>query len=240
MTFFRIKSMRILPLIVCATMLLSACQTTAVYTSDVLKRQDENLSVLIMPMDVTLKEMSFGGALAVRADWSENATNHLQSALDTFLAKQNANTIPYAQTSDAEGPKSPDVQLVKLFSTVAQSIAVHQYNPAFQLPSKEEAFDWTLGPDVMRLAASHDADYALFISVEDSYASAERVVAMAAAAILFGVSLQGGRQQGYAALVDLRTGDVAWFNQLFRGTGDIRTAEPAHETITALMSEFPK
>ncbi len=240
MTFFRKKSMRVLPLMMCTMLLLSACQTTAVYTSDVLKRQDENLSILVMPMDVTLTEMSFGGALAVRADWSENATDHLQNALNEFLAKLNANTIPYTQTSVAESPKSPDVQLVKLFSTVAKTISVHHYNPAMQLPSKEEAFDWTLGPDVMRLAASHDADYALFISVEDSYASAERVVAMAAAAILFGVSLQGGRQQGYAALVDLRTGDVAWFNQLFRGTGDIRTAEPAHETINALMTEFPK
>ena len=89
------------------------------------------------------------------------------------------------------------------------------------------------------MAQNHDADYALFITVRDSYASAERAAAIVIGALL-GVGLQCGIQSGYAALVDLKTGDVAWFNFLARGGGDIRTEQPAHETITTLLTDFPK
>jgi hypothetical protein len=61
---------------------------------------------------------------------------------------------------------------------------------------------------------------------------------MVAAAIL-GVGLQGGSQVGFASLVDLRSGDVVWFNQIYRPTGDMRTAEPAAETVKILHAGFP-
>jgi hypothetical protein len=46
-------------------------------------------------------------------------------------------------------------------------------------------------------------------------------------------------QTGYASLVDLSTGRVVWFNQLLRGSGDLRDEENAAETIEALLREFP-
>jgi len=53
------------------------------------------------------------------------------------------------------------------------------------------------------------------------------------------VALGGGVQVGYASLVDLRNGDVVWFNKLQRGFGDLREAGPAKESIEALMSDYP-
>jgi len=61
------------------------------------------------------------------------------------------------------------------------------------------------------------------------------MVAMAA----LGIGITGGVQVGYASLVDLRSGQVVWFNQLTRPYGDLRQAEPARETIEALLSGFP-
>ena len=82
------------------------------------------------------------------------------------------------------------------------------------------------------------ADYALFISIRDSYASAERKAAMVAMALL-GVGLAGGSQVGYASLVDLRDGRLVWFNALRRGTGDLRESGSAEETLDALLQAFP-
>lgn len=240
MKFIVSKISRPIAIALTATIFLSACQTTAVYTSDVLKRKDPSLKVLIMPMDVELSEMALSGMTSVRADWSEAAHKNLSTALDEFLRERRAETIKYVTPISELDPKSDDVQLIKLFGAVGNAIALHKYVPGYALPNKNDAFDWSLGPDVRGLANKYDADYALFINIVDSYATAERATAMVVAAVLFGVALQGGMQQGNAALVDLRTGEIAWFNRLVRSAGDIRTTKPAKETITALMQEFPK
>ena len=86
------------------------------------------------------------------------------------------------------------------------------------------------------------ADYALFSWVRDSYTSDERKATMVAIAVLsLGrvVPIAGGQQTGYASLVDLKTGQVLWFNRLARGSGDLREADKASETVEALLSEFP-
>jgi hypothetical protein len=49
----------------------------------------------------------------------------------------------------------------------------------------------------------------------------------------------GGAQVGYASLVDLNTGQVVWFNRLQRGSGDLREADKAGETLNALLQQFP-
>jgi hypothetical protein len=74
--------------------------------------------------------------------------------------------------------------------------------------------------------------------VRDSYTSAGRAVLMVGAA-LFGVGMQGGQQIGFASLVDLRTGNIVWFNRLENGSGDLRTAEPAQNTVNDLLKELP-
>ena len=81
----------------------------------------------------------------------------------------------------------------------------------------------------------------MFVWVRDSYASGERKAAMVALAILSmgNIVLGGGVQTGYASLVDLKTGRVLWFNQLFSATGDLRETEPAIKTVENLMAGFP-
>jgi len=51
--------------------------------------------------------------------------------------------------------------------------------------------------------------------------------------------MQGGTQRGFASLVDLRTGDVVWYNRLLRAKGDMRNAKGARETADALLRGFP-
>jgi hypothetical protein len=42
---------------------------------------------------------------------------------------------------------------------------------------------------------------------------------------------------GFASLVDLKTGDIVWFNRLVRAQGDLRTPAAAAETVKALVSD---
>jgi hypothetical protein len=48
--------------------------------------------------------------------------------------------------------------------------------------------------------------------------------------------MPGGVQYGFISLVDLRTGQIVWANQVIRPTGDLRTAEPAQETIDLMLT----
>ena len=56
---------------------------------------------------------------------------------------------------------------------------------------------------------------------------------------LLGIGLAGGVQVGYASLVDLKTGQIAWFNRLIRASGDMREQEPAKLSIDLLLANFP-
>ena len=88
-----------------------------------------------------------------------------------------------------------------------------------------------LGDDV-------EADYALFVFLRDTYASAGRKAAMVGLAII-GVGLPGGVQFGFASLVDLKTGDLVWFNRLVDPQGDLRDPEPARSAVTKLLADLP-
>ena len=220
-------------------LLLSACQTTGINTGEFLKRDGAPINVMLMPMDVELSELSAGGVKSVRADWSENAKTHMEDEIRKYIAQQNAVVFQYEPQSDDPDPTSNEVQLLKLFQAVGGSVAANGYGDRSLLPSKAGVFDWTLGPTVQELKSTYDADYALFTFVRDSYATAGRAAVIVVGAIL-GVGIQGGVQYGYASLVDLKTGDIVWFNQLGRGGGDLRTPDRAAETVKLLLNEFPK
>jgi hypothetical protein len=212
--------------------------TDAVATADKLQRRAADLKVLLMPADIVLAEVTAGGMTEVNAEWTAAAKEYSQIALKDFLEKRNAQLVAYQEPSDPEQARLNE-QLVKLHAAVGASIVLHQFLSPLQLPSKKTGFHWSLGSDVRALAIENGADYALFVHIQDSYASAGRVAAQVFMAVLFGVAVPGGVQSGYASLVDLRTGEIVWFNRLARGTGDMRKPEAARETVEFLMSKFP-
>lgn len=193
-----------------------------------------NEQLLIMPIDVELFSLSAGGLSEPKADWTAAAQEHMRSAL---LAMQ-ARVMPKAVLM-SERDADDFAEQVSLHAAVATSISLHHARGGmFALPTKEQQLRWNVGDAMQPLRAKTGARYGLFVWVRDSYASAERKAAMVAMA-LFGVAVMGGMQTGYASLVDLQTGDVLWFNQLLRGSGDLREAESARETVQALLQDFP-
>jgi len=195
--------------------------------------------VVVLPVDMELFSVSGGGVLEPRADWTDAAQKHFRSALMARKEVVGANVHELKETDvDALG------QLNALHGTVAEAVFVHHMLKMPALPTKNDTLDWTLGDAVQPLHERTQADYALFFWVRDSYASPERKAAMVAMTVvgaLLGVAIvpAGGQQIGYASLVDLRTGRIVWFNNLARGSGDLREAKSAEETVQVLLTTFP-
>lgn len=191
--------------------------------------------LVLMPVDVELFSMSAGGVNEPKADWTANAQKHMKAEL-----VQRTKTLGLTTQVMDDQAADEFAEPMALHAAVARSIALHHSTGgAWALPTKAGRLDWSFDDALRDLKAKSGADYGLFIWVRDSYASAERKLAMVGLALL-GVGITGGAQVGYASLVDLNSGQVLWFNQLARATGDLREPKEAAESIDVLLQGFPK
>ena len=195
-------------------------------------------TVLLMPIEVELFELTAGGLQDPRADWTEAANRYVTAALKKENEERNLSLISYQESGLSFEEKQELRQIIKLHQAVGVAMLQHQRIPALRLPTKKGVFDWSMGESVRALRRDTNARYALFVYLRDSYASSGRVALNIVTAVLFGVA-QGGAQVGYATLVDLETGQIAWFSSLARGSGDLRTQEAADEAIDLLLEELP-
>jgi hypothetical protein len=192
----------------------------------------KDAKVVVAPLDVELFELSAGGVLIPKADWTDAANKHMGDAL-----KRKASSLGLASQFLADAVADEHAELLHLYGAVARAISWHHMG-ALKLPTKEDRLDWSFGDSLRPLQQSSGARYALFTWVRDSYASAERKAMMIGMALL-GVGLGGGAQVGYASLVDLQTGQVLWFNQLISVTGDLRDEKSAVASVDGLLAGFP-
>jgi hypothetical protein len=222
-------------------MLTTGCAHSKTATRDVGNRPPiAGARVLLMPATIELYELTAGGLLEPKAEWTTSARAHVVAALKEELGKRNAALVPYRSARNDPSKYAAHTQLVKLHDIVGTAILTHHFALGPSLPTKQGGFDWTLGQGVRMLYADYGADYGLFILIRDSYASNSRkaTAALQSAMSSYPVS-PGGQQTGFASLVDLRTGDILWFNWLKRGTGDLREGDTARDTVRELLTDFP-
>lgn len=224
-------------LLVGGLVLLAGCAQTSVLARPGLGKPAAPARVLVMPADIELSELTAGGLLEPRADWTERARLHVREALRAELEARQAAVLEYERPAE-QAEQSADDRLVKLHDAVGGAITLHKYVPALHLPTKEGKFDWSLGAGAKRLRDRTGADYALFVVLRDSYASPGRVALIVGAALL-GVGIPGGQQVGFASLVDLASGDIVWFNRLIDPAGDLRQADPARRAVRNLLADLP-
>jgi hypothetical protein len=193
-----------------------------------------------MPTDIELSELTVGGLLEPKADWTDLAQKHVDSALRKEMNKRQTTLAQYQQEGQHSSKEYAYNQIIKLHEAVGGAILAHKYSGQLnELPTKKDTFDWSLGEGVNILREDFNADYGLFVFWRDSYASAGRKAMMVGAAVL-GVGLPGGRQVGFASLVDLRTGGIVWFNFQARASGDLREEEAALNSVQNLLTDFPQ
>jgi hypothetical protein len=241
------------PLIVAATatsLLLAGCVQTRQVADVEFQPPQGDYSLIVMRPDVQVGSVTAGGLVEPRAEWSEQARTHLLRALREQQAGRGGRTI-IAETRESVPGVDPKLvaDLERLHNAVGNSIALHKYLGA-DLPTKRrQGIDWTLGEDAVKLGRATGMDYALFLYAQDSVASTGRValqvLGIAGCFVGFCAPQGGGGQTAYASLVDLRTGDVVWFNVLQTGSqlpglafGDIRTPEGSAQMVDRLLGRM--
>jgi hypothetical protein len=218
---------------------LASCAAGPTRQIEALKSPGPNARILLMPVDVELSELSAAGFPEPKADWTERARGHVQTALRGAMQTRGRQLVVF-DDGKLPGPERETAhQIVKLHQAVGGAVLLHRLSGLMDLPTKKDKFDWSLGPETRMLNKTTGADYALFVFLRDSYVSPGRVAVMAILAV-GGIAVPGGQQLGFASLVDLETGDIVWFNRLARGHGDLRDPTPARETIDVLLSGLPK
>ncbi len=224
--------------VLCLSHVLAACAQTKSCVHDAVPAKPQgSVQILLVEPDVEVAELTAAGLLIPHAEWTQRAQGNINAALSGLMTQKQAQLVLY-EPPDGLAADHPHTQLLKLHSAVGQAILTHKYTPGFDLPTKQDKFDWSLGSDVQTLRDVYDADYALFIFFRDSFSTGGRVALIMAAAV-FGVGVPGGQQVGFASLVDLNTGNILWFNTLASGFGDLREPDSAEEATEALFDEIP-
>lgn len=227
-------------LVVLSGFLLSACATTRNLSQiNKLRANESGLKILLLPLDVELSSLQASGITETNAEWTTTAKRLMLAAIRTQQTERQIALVDLDPAKSNLSAASEQMKVQKLYRAVGQAIMIHKISPNGALPSKKDKFDWSVGPSAASLAEAYGTDYALFVFVRDSYTSAGRV-ALQVAAAMFGVGITGGAQVGYASLVDLKTGNVVWFNYLYDGYGDLRSESGATKAVAHLIGTMPK
>jgi len=217
---------------------VSACQSTPSSKPKELNREAGQSRIILMPPDVQLSELEAGGTLEPKGDWTAAAKTDMVEAFKAQGVARNIVFVDYDEDKLPADKRDTVHRVTKLYGAVGVSIFRHQYGD-LKLPTKDNGFDWSLGPSVSVLREQYGADYALLAYARDSYSSDGRQALKIVGAIA-GISVPGGRQFAFVSLIDLRTGDIVWYHHLNRDTGDLRGKEHANGTVATLLEGFPK
>lgn len=224
-----------------AAMVLSACTSTKQFADLGFRPPQGSYKLIVMRPDVRVGVLTAGGLFEPRQDWSESARGNLVAAIKVQQAARGGQTVIASTRAEAGGDEAAVADLDRLHEAVGNSIKLHKYLGA-SLPTKQGRFDWTLGEPAKAYGRSSGYDYALFLNAQDSFASggrtALRVLGFAGCLVGACVVVSGGQQGAFASLVDLKTGQVVWFNALASSVGDIRTAEGANTMIDKLLDQM--
>jgi hypothetical protein len=230
---------------------LSACVQTRQYADVQFTPPQGDYKLLVLRPDVTVGSLTTGGMVEPRADWTELARGNIVTALRAQQATRGGKVHIIEHRTELPGVSEQELADVeRLNFAVAESIVLHKYLGDYLPTKRGRGLDWTLGQDAVRLGSKTGFDYALFLHAEDQVASTGRVVlgVLGAAGCFVGFcapNIGGATQLSYASLVDLKTGEVVWFNVVRAGSevpgikfGDLRTAQGAAQMVDRLLNRM--
>ena len=200
---------------------------------DKLEAVGEDPRIVLMPPDVRYYLVTAGGVPEPHEEWTTAAQTNFRTAAEAYAESIGADL----RTIDKDNLSQDEIRYETLHSAVGGALLTHYFG-GMKLPSKGEEFDWSLGPGVASIGQQHDADYALFVHYRDYQASGGRV-AFAILAAAAGVGVPMGGEMGFASLVDLKSGDIVWFNRVIAGSGELRKPDGAAATVNNLLAGIP-
>ena len=242
---------RVIALALAASVSLSACVQMKQYADVQFTPPQGNYKLLVLRPDVTVSSLTTGGMAEPRADWTETARGHIVDAVRAQQATHGGTVKILDRRNQLPGVTEQEVaEVERLFYAVGQSIVLHKYLGDYLPTKRGKGLDWTLGEDAVRLGQKTGYDYALFMHAEDEVASTGRVAlgVLGIAGCFVGFcapNVGGATQLDYAGLVDLKTGEVVWFNVVLARSeipgidfGDLRTPAGAAQMVDRLLGRM--
>ncbi len=194
--------------------------------------------IAVMPGSIEVSSLHSGGVQESRPDLVGTARDRALDCVLTELIHRQVDTIRLDQPISAPVGNDSNARRVALVHAVANAIRVHHYQIGNQ-----EVFDYSAG-DASRVAiGSQDADAVLWVYMTAVVPTEGREALKATAivvGVLTGIHIRVNTCGAVVTLllVDARTGDVLWFNQL-AAERDIRDGKSVeklfHEVSRYLM-----
>ena len=240
-----------LALALMAAVPLSACVQMQQYADVQFTPPQGRYKLLVLRPDVTVGSITTGGMVEPRADWTDQARTNIIAALKAQQATQGGEVLVVERRDELKGVTAEELaEVERLNAAVAQSIVLHKYLGEYLPTKRGKGLDWTLGEGAVKLGQKTGYDYALFMHAEDQVASTGRVLlgVLGAAGCVVGFcapNIGGATQLDYASLVDLKTGEVVWFNVVRAASevpgikfGDLRTPQGAAQMVDRLLGRM--
>ena len=228
----------------------AACVETRQFADIQFTPPQGDYKLLVLRPDVHVTELTAAGIPQPRADWSEQAETNLLAALRRQQAARGGKMLVAEKRNEVPGVDADTIaEIERLNYVVDQSIVMHKYL-AMALPTKRgRGLEYTLGQGAVELGRKTGFDYMLFLHAEDNRASAGRTalqaIGLAGCFIGYCAPSGGANQLAYASLVDLKSGEVVWFNVVQTGSplpgvafGDIRSPQGATQMVERLLGRM--
>lgn len=190
-------------------------------------------TVGLVPSEIQIYELSAGGVLERRDDWSAaGRANVTRGILGAFEERKIA--VKSLQVGENRKEEMDDIKA--LYRAVVMSVLLHSDGPnAF--PAEQQRFDFTLGP-LEALLDEFGVDALVFVYGSDEISTGGRKT-LAVLGLVGGVVLRPGISVLGIGLVD-RSGKVLWFHsKASPGMVDFRDPESASKFTQELLSAFP-
>lgn len=191
--------------------------------------------VLLLPVDVIIKEVTAGGVAEEVPDWSKQGSANVREALSKYFNAEKKKKIRLMEMPKLSDRDTDNVkQHLALYRRVAGAVVDTSYGQ-MPWPHKIQKFDYTLGQGLSALAERTGADSAIIVVGEDEVSTTGRKIAA-----FFLDSVSYGHSFLSAAIVNLRSGDILWFNYAFQyKSTDLREADDALKLVDMLFQEYP-
>lgn len=234
-----------------AVSILGGCVESRQYADMQFTPPAGSYKLLVLRPDIAVGALTTGGMVEPRADWTNQARANIAAALRAHQSGRGADVQFVEHRNELAGVTADELaDMERLNSAVDESIVAHKYLGDYLPTKRGKGLDWTLGQDAVRLGQKSGFDFALFLHAEDQVASTGRIAlgVLGAAGCMVGFcapNIGGATQLDYASLVDLKTGQVVWFNVVRAGSdvpgikfGDLRTTDGAAQMVERLLGRM--
>jgi hypothetical protein len=204
-------------------------------------------TVTLLPPKVAVYKITAGGVEEEVYEWTESARRLLAAELEREIRERGRlQFVPYPQPTVEDaipGGAAPGWTPLEenwaLFEAVATAVFRHTYDQKQLFAPKQKNFDYTLGADAATLVEGIGADAFLIVVATDYVETAGRTTLIVLGAL---ASVAAGAPVGPAmsptsvilALVEARTGDILWFNQV-ASRANLRDPESDAKLVDAVM-----